>query len=207
MLFAFLLLLHHHLAVVATASTHRATWINVWLNANQKYVPNPVTGRASNNITCAWDVAAAKYNISLPPNMTLANTAAIDWTGGKNYGNMYAYIALIQRAGIDTLIPDFTNGFGMSNSKFPVDQLHHMLRTHFPSMRVAYAVSSAAFKGALDYLNNTASDTFGYLTDAAAKPVFVLYTEYDQYLQIKQAHTDLRILFADGESTAANKAG
>jgi hypothetical protein len=187
---------------------HRATWINVWLNNNQKYVPDPVTGRASNNVTCAWDVACAKYNVSLPPNMTLANTAAIDWTGGANYGNMYAYLGLIQRAGMDTVIPDFTNGFGMANSKFPVEQLHLMVRTYYPTMRIAYAVSSAAFPSALKYLDGASkSDTFGYLTDQADKPVFVLYTGYDQYTQIKQAHPSLRVLFADGESTAANKAG
>ena len=196
-------------ANASSAPGHRATWINVWLNNNQKYVPDPATGRARNNVTCAWDVACAKYNVSLPPNMTLANTAAIDWTGGANYGNMYAYLGLIQRAGMDTVIPDFTNGFGMSNSKFPVEQLHLMVRTHYPTMRIAYAVSSAAFPSALKYLDEgSKNDTFGYLTDDQAdKPVFILYTEYDKYTQIKQAHPSLRVLFANGESSAANKAG
>ena len=53
----------------------RATWINVWMNSNQPYVPGP-GGLAAHNITCAWGVAAAKYNVSLPASMTLALSAA-----------------------------------------------------------------------------------------------------------------------------------
>lgn len=194
-------------AVSSAVSSHRATWINVWLNSNQKYVPDPISGRGSNNVTMAWDVACAKYKISLPANMTLANTAALDWVGGANYGNMFVYLGLIQHAGMDTVILDFTNGFGMANSKFPVEQLHRMLRTHYPAMHVAYAVSSSSFPPALAYLADASSDTFGYLMDQSNQPVVILYTGYKQYMQVKEEHPTLRVLFANGESTAANKAG
>lgn len=194
--------------LLGTAATthHRATWINVWLNENQAYVP-AATGRARYNITCAWDVAIEKYNISLPSGMTLNNTAAIDWTGGDNYGNMFAMLSLIQLAGMDMVIPDFTNGFGMSNSKFPVEQLHSMLHQHFPEMRVAYAVSAGAFVPALAYLEGSGSDTSGYLTDEQGRNVIVIYSGYDSFRKITDENPGLRVLFANGESIAGNKAG
>ena len=122
---------------------------------------------------------------------------------------MYVYLGLIARAGINVVIPDFTNGFAMANSRFPVAALHAMLAEHYPSMRVAYAVSASSFAPALAYLRNSSSGSgaAGYLTDGAGRPVFVTYCVYPDYERIRAENPGLAVFFANGESPAANKGG
>ena len=185
----------------------RATWINVWVNSNQTYVPSP-DGRAANGIECAWDLALLKYNITLPKGMGLSNTQAVDWIGGQGFGNMFTMISLIQKAGINVLIPDFTNGFSNSNSRFPVQLLHQMLAQHFPTMKIAYAVSAASFVPAQQYLFNPASDISNYLYEEnSGRPVLVAYCTYMDFEKLEANHPNLSMIFADGESTRANKGG
>jgi hypothetical protein len=199
------------LVVRCYCASYQATWINVWLNHNQSYVPGP-NGLASNGIKCAWDVAKSKYNISFPAgtNMSLDNVHAIDWVGGAGFGNMYVYLKLIEQAGINVVIPDFTNGFSNANSFFPVVLLHEMVARHFPDMKIAYATSSGGVKSADAYLTDEKSDTSNYLSTAVSdgqRPVLIAYCVYADYLKLTRDYPQYKIIFANGESTHANKGG
>lgn len=191
--------------VYAAPTPLYATWINVWINSNQPYVPGP-GGLASHGIQCDWVTAMQRYDVSFPPGsgMSLANPHAVDWTGGAEAGNMFAYIALIARAGINAVILDYTNGFGAANSRFPPEPFHAMIAAHFPDVQIAYAVSPSGVEPALSSLQNTSAN---YLHGPSGRPVLVLYGGYESYVDTSTAHPELKILFANGESTDANKGG
>jgi hypothetical protein len=169
-----------------TTPALRATWLTVYMNHNQSYCPGP-DGNAPNQIRCYFEEALERYNITFPAGsgMTLENPHSVDWVGGNNSGNIFVYLSLIRRAGVDVVIPDFTNGFSNSNSRFPVEMLHAALAEYFPSMNVSYAVSATSFAPAKQYLlNTTGADTFGYLF-RDGKPVFVVYAVYDDFVRLR----------------------
>eukprot|EP00756_Hemistasia_phaeocysticola_P049354 Hpha_TRINITY_DN2381_c0_g1::TRINITY_DN2381_c0_g1_i1::g.504::m.504 len=206
MVFAWRLPVVTLLPLLVCGAPRKATWINVWVNSNQSYVPMP-SGNAANEVHCDWPAALERYNLSLEAGMTIEHPHAVDWVGGANFGNAYAMLSLIRRAGVDVVIPDFTNGFSNANSRFPVGILHHIVAEKFPQINISYAVSASSFAGAYAYLFETpAADTRNYLR-YDGKPVFIVYASYDDMARIRAAHSDCHILFANGESTDANKAG
>ena len=88
--------------------------------------------------------------------------------------------------------------------------MHRMVATYFPgNMSVVYAVSASSFGPAVAYLSDESNDRSQYLNDPhSSLPVIVVYAGYQDFVSLRTDYGgNYSLLFANGESVDANKAG